>query len=132
MTDLPEALPILKHNTNATFGCPSKSDGAIGESADESMTTGDSPRGSRSLLTEGNAKMPTIQQLRWGSSEDAERVAAGAVSATTVEAGYKPPEWRGFDLVVVSRSALLFLPNSVHASWRFLVRAASESQKGRV
>lgn len=115
MTDLPEALPILRYNTNATFRCPSKSDKAICESADGSMTTGYSPRGSRLLLTDKGAKMPTIQQLRWGSSEDAERVAAGAASAATVEAGRQPPEWRGFDLVVVSRGALSFLPNYVHS-----------------
>lgn len=127
MTDLPEALPILRHNTNATFGCPSNGDEAICEIADGSMATGYSPRGSRSLLTDAGAKMPTIQQLRWGSSEDAERVVTGAASALTaaaVEAGRQPPEWRGFDLVVVRRVHCRSLS-------RFLVRAARETQAGR-
>ena len=103
MTDLPEALPILEHNTEATFGPPKNGDnhGGEGDKAEESS------RRVMSLPLGGEAKRPDIRRLCWGDSADAGQVAdvaaeatAAAATTTTAVKG-EGPEWQGFDMIVV-------------------------------
>ena len=87
MTDLPEALPILEYNTEATFGPPRDDN--------------------RNGLDGGETKRPAIRQLCWGDSADAGQVAdvaaeaAAAVATTTAAVGGEGAEWQGFDMIVV-------------------------------
>lgn len=103
MTDLPEALPILEHNTEATFGPPRDDDnhGGDGDEAEESC------RPALSLPTGGEAKRPEVRQLCWGDSVDAGQVAdvaaeaAAAAATTTTAVDGEGPRWQGFDMIVV-------------------------------
>ena len=115
MTDLPEALPILRHNANATFGPTSTSDVSSCMAAEGNFAR-HLPQGYSALLAAEDAKKPTIQHLRWGSSEDAGRVAAGEATA----AGCEPPEWRGFDLIVVRRNHPPISPTMFDPFYRLL------------
>lgn len=105
MTDLPEALPILEHNTQETFGSPRVNGSHHGRDGDDKAE--ESCRGGMPLLAGGEAKRPAIRQLCWGDSADAEGVAAVAAAeaavaeAATATAGGKGPEWLGFDMIVV-------------------------------
>lgn len=119
MTDLPEALPILEHNTQATFG-PSPRDndshGRDGDKAEEPCRCL-----VPSLLAGGEAKRPAIQRLCWGHSADAEQVAAAAAVATAAAAaaaattmaavGDEGPEWQGFDMIVVREGRMRHIVN---------------------
>lgn len=85
MTDLPEALPILRHNTEATFA----------------TLAGGSASHDASKRVEA-CRRPTIRQLCWGNAVEAGEVAAAAAAAAVpVEGGGEGSEWQGFDLVVV-------------------------------
>lgn len=112
MTDLPEALPILEHNTQATFGPPRDDDRhhvRDGDKAEKSC------HGGMPLLPAGEVKRPAIRQLRWGDPADAEEVsavaAAGAAvaAAATAAAGGKGPEGQGFDIIVVRERCERFI-----------------------
>ncbi|CAM9819059.1 unnamed protein product [Laminaria digitata] len=108
MTDLPEALPILEHNTQATFGPSPRDDGSHGRDGDKA----EEPCRCLvpSLLAGEEANRPAIQWLCWGDSADAEQVAAAAAVATAAAAaaaattmaavGDEGPEWQGFDMIV--------------------------------
>lgn len=84
MTDLPEALPILRHNTEATFG--GLAGGGVKHDVSKSVEA---------------CRRPTIRQLRWGDEVEAGEVAASAAAAAAVEGAGESSEWQGFDLVVV-------------------------------
>ncbi len=87
MTDLPEALPILRHNTDATFATL---DVGVGNNRDDG----------HSSESREACRRPTIQRLCWGDAVDAGQVAAAAATAASaVEGG--STEWQGFDLIVV-------------------------------
>eukprot|EP00752_Nemacystus_decipiens_P016228 g14509.t2 len=79
MTDLPEALPILRHNTEATFATLA----AGGANEDASNRT-------------EAYRRPTILQLCWGDEADAGEVAAAAAAAVEED----DSKWQGFDLIV--------------------------------
>lgn len=87
MTDLPEALPILRHNTDATFG-------ALSGDTDSSHRHDDE------LGRRKSCRRPLIRQLCWGNAAEAGEVAAAAAAVAVQGRG---PEWQGFDLVVVRR-----------------------------
>lgn len=119
MTDLPEALPILQHNNEATFGPPRDDDshGRDSDKAEESC-----PRGTP-LLAGGKATRPAIRQLCWGDSADAGQVAdvaaeakaeaAAAETTTTASVGGEGPEWQGFDMIVVREGRMRHMVNCV-------------------
>lgn len=119
MTDLPEALPILEHNTEATFGPPRDDDnhGRASDKTEESY-----PRGTP-LLADGKATRPAIRQLCWGDSADAGQVAniaaeskaeaAAAAATTTASVGGEGPEWQGFDMIVVREGRMRHIVNCV-------------------
>lgn len=92
MTDLPEALPILRHNTNATFG-PANHDDAS-DSAGGYGATGRCL--SKSEVPGGEAERPKIRQLCWGNAAEAERIAPDAEEGEISDC-------HGFDLIVVRR-----------------------------
>lgn len=94
MTDLPEALPILRHNTDATFG---HSGDDVGGDCSDRDGTGEACHG-RTPLAGRHAKRPTIRQLSWGDPVEAAEVASAAAAAV---AKFEGSEWRGFDLIVV-------------------------------
>lgn len=90
MTDLPEALPILRHNTEATFGTLRDNDGSLSQ---------DRHKADGAAVGKCEAcRRPTIRQLSWGDEVEAEEVAAAA-AAKCAEEG--ETEWQGFDLIVV-------------------------------
>lgn len=88
MTDLPEALPILRHNTEATFAT------LAGGSANHDVSG-----------RTGACRRPAIRQLCWGDAVEAGQVAvaAAAAAAAAVEGDGEGSEWQGFDLIVVRR-----------------------------
>lgn len=96
MTDLPEALPILRHNTEATFGTLIADDG--------SLTQGRLKAGHAAPGNWKARRRPTIRQLSWGDDVEAGEVAAVAAAAAAAAATYveeEESEWQGFDLIVV-------------------------------
>lgn len=95
MTDLPEALPILEHNTNVTFEpmCNKK-----GRCKDDGVAAG--VCSVMALPESRKARRPTIQQLRWGNETDIGELVTAMVAA----AERRGSRWRGFDLIVVSGS----------------------------
>lgn len=96
MTDLPEALPILRHNTDMTFG-PSTNNGAA--SHGEDGCDAQEPYREEQFFAGGSARRPTIRKLCWGHAAEAGEVASAvAEEAATRDAD---SEWRGFDLIVV-------------------------------
>lgn len=84
MTDLPEALPILRHNTEATFGTLWGDNGSSRSSDDEHAGR-------------ISCRRPMIRQLCWGDAAE-----AGEVAASTATEG-QDSGWQGFDLIVVRR-----------------------------
>ncbi|CAM9928079.1 unnamed protein product, partial [Scytosiphon promiscuus] len=81
MTDLPEALPILRHNTDATFGTLGGDNGSSHSHDDE--------HAARKPCCK-----PLIKQLCWGDAAEAGEVAAAAAATG------RGSEWQGFDLIV--------------------------------
>eukprot|EP00903_Cladosiphon_okamuranus_P008841 g8465.t3 len=79
MTDLPEALPILRHNTEATFATLAE------RNANHEVST-----------RMEACRRPTIRQLCWGDGVEAGEVAAAAAALVEGEGS----EWQGFDLIV--------------------------------
>lgn len=98
MTDLPEALPILRHNTEATFRTLIADDG--------SLSQGRTKAGHAAAGLLKACRRPTIRQLSWGDDVEAGEVAAVAAAAAAAAAAAmcveeEKSEWRGFDLIVV-------------------------------
>lgn len=85
MTDLPEALPILRHNTEATFAALAGGRGSANHDVSQ-----------RRIEAEA-CRRPSIRQLCWGDAAEAGEVAAAAAAAVEREGS----TWQGFDLVVV-------------------------------
>lgn len=110
MTDLPEALPILRHNTGATCG---PAFGNVNHGDDDQARR---PCLRTSLLTGVNGKRPSIRQLCWGNSVEAGEVAAAAAAA----AGDEVSEWRGFDLIVV-RGNIFLQPTTIRHTGQYCV-----------
>lgn len=100
MTDLEEALPILRHNTDATFGCAGTSSrigGTIdGDGGDH--VGGEPWERPRSKSSARAFQRPNIQQLSWGNFEEAAAVARAAARASRVDCSAKR---NGFDIIVV-------------------------------
>ncbi|CAM9913652.1 unnamed protein product, partial [Hapterophycus canaliculatus] len=85
MTDLPEALPILRHNTEATFGALSGDNGSSHSHEEDAA--------------QKSCHRPLIRQLCWGNAAEAGEVAAAAAAKAAAVEG-QVSEWQGFDLIV--------------------------------
>lgn len=103
MTDLEEALPILVHNTDATFRAEGPRDIGDGEArARETDFSSSVDKGckQREMTRMASARRPEIRRLRWGNATDAADVAQAA--AAQWSCGRVGTEWQGFDIIVVS------------------------------
>ncbi|CAM9943246.1 unnamed protein product [Ectocarpus sp. 13 AM-2016] len=93
MTDLPEALPILRHNTDATFATLNDNEGHGDNNNDRNSLVG--RENHDHAADRRSCSRPTIRELCWGNVAEAGEVAA-AVAAVDGEGS----EWEGFDLIV--------------------------------
>lgn len=94
MTDLPEALPILRHNTNATFATLNDDHGDGDHNNDRNGLVGRESHGH--AADRKSCSRPTIRELCWGNAAEAGEVAAAAAAVDG-----EGSEWEGFDLIVV-------------------------------
>ncbi|CBN78842.1 expressed unknown protein [Ectocarpus siliculosus] len=93
MTDLPEALPILRHNTDATFATLNDDEGDGDHNNDRNGLLG--RKNHDHAADRESCSRPTIQELCWGNAAEAGEVAAAAAAVDG-----EGSEWEGFDLIV--------------------------------